>query len=178
MKQVFMGGDLVQRKPVSRMAMLFRLALAIAVGCGLAAPSFAADPKDIKAFVRDAFKAKIDAVKSGIYCRAFSCEFEVETFFIVETDPKTYALSASGWLEGVIPGLKGSARRTVGVTGSYTRGTCIVKDLKPVFDETSNNNGWGASKIESAFKLISIPAVVVLSPEDCQKVDSVIFASS
>ncbi|MFZ1108403.1 MAG: hypothetical protein WAN43_08660 [Rhodomicrobium sp.] len=161
------------------MAMLFfRLVLAAFVSCGLAAPSFAADPKDIKAFVRDAFKAKIDAIKSGIYCRAFSCEFEVETFFAVETDPKTYALSTTGWLEGTIPGLQGSARRTVGLTGSYTRGTCIVKDLKPIFDTTSNNEGWGASRIEAVFKRIAIPAVVVLSPEDCQKVDSVIFASS
>jgi hypothetical protein len=173
-----MGVELVRRKPVSPMAMLFRLALAVWVSCGLAAPSFAADPKDIKAFIKDAFKAKIDGVKSGIYCRAFSCEFEVETFFVVETGPKTYALSTSGWLEGAIPGLKGSARRTVGLTGSYTRGTCIVKDLKPVFDTTSNNNGWGASKIEAVFKRIEIPAVVVLSPEDCQKVDSAIFASS
>jgi hypothetical protein len=173
-----MGVDLVQRKPVSPMAKLFRLALAGWVSCGLAAPTLAAEPKDIKAFVKDAFKVKIDAVKTAIYCRAFSCEFEVETFFAVETDPKTFALSTSGWLEGTIPGLKGSARRSVGLTGAYTRGTCIVKDLKPVFDTTTNNNGWGASKIESAFKLISIPTVVVLSPEDCQKVDSFIFPAS
>ena len=66
----------------------------------------------------------------------------------------------------------------MGLTGSYTRGTCIVKDLKPIFDTTSNNEGWGASRIEAVFKRIAIPAVVVLSPEDCQKVDSVIFASS
>jgi hypothetical protein len=170
--------DLVQSKPVSPMAAIFRLTLAAAVSLGLAAFSAAADPKDIKAFVKDAFKAKIDAVKTGIYCRAFSCEFEVETFFATETDTRTYALSTSGWLEGTIPGLKGSAKRAVGLTGSYTRGTCIVKDLKPVFDTTSNNNGWGASKIEAVFKRIEIPAVVVLSPEDCKKVDGFIFAPS
>ncbi len=134
--------------------------------------------RDIKEFVKAAFKAKIEEVKSGIYCRAFSCQFEVETFYATETDPKTYALSTSGWLEGTIPGLKGSARRTMGLMGSYTRGTCIVKDLKPIFDTTSNNNGWGASKIEAAFKRIEIPTIVVLAPEDCRKVDEFIFASS
>ena len=118
---------------------------------------FAEGPRDIKVFVKDAFKAKIDGIKSGLYCRAFSCEFEVETFFATETNPKTYALSTSGWLEGTISGLKGSARRAMGLTGTYIRGTCIVKDLKPVFDVTTNNNGWGASKIEAVFKHIDIP---------------------
>ncbi len=160
------------------MAMLFRLALAAAVGFGAAAPSSADGPKDIKTFVKDAFRAQIEAVKSGIYCRAFSCEFEVELFFATETDPKTYALSTSGWLEGTIPGLKGSARRTVGLTGSYTRGTCIVKELKPIFDTTTNNNGWGSSRIEAVFRRIEIPTVVVLTPEDCRKVDTFIFAAS
>ncbi len=156
----------------------FCLALAAALSSGFAGPSYAEGPRDIKPFVRDAFKAKIDAIKSGLYCRAFSCEFEVETFFATETNPKTYALSTSGWLEGTIPGLKGSARRAMGLTGTYTRGTCIVKDLKAVFDVTTNNNGWGASKIEAVFKRIDIPTVVVLTPEDCKKVDSFIFASS
>jgi hypothetical protein len=159
------------------MAMLFRLRLAAALSVALAGISFAAEPRDIKVFVKDAFKAKIDAVKSGIYCQALSCEFEVENFYATETDPKTYALSTIGWLQGTIPGLKGSARRTVGLTGSYTRGTCIVKDLKAIFDTTTNNNGWGASRIESVFKRIAIPTVVVLAPEDCEKVDS-FFASS
>lgn len=160
------------------MTMLIRVALVAVLISSLAGLSFAGDPRDIKAFVKDAFKAKIEAVKSGIYCRAFSCNFEVEYFFATETDAKTYALSTSGWLEGTIPGLKGSARRAVGLTGSYTRGTCIVKDLKPVFDTTTNNNGWGASKIEAVFKLIEIPAIVVLAPEDCKKVDSFIFEAS
>ncbi len=131
-----------------------------------------------RTFVKNAFKAKIEAIKSGIYCRAFSCDFEVESFFATETDPKTYALSTSGWLEGTIPGLKGSARRAMGLTGTYVRGTCIVKDLKPVFDVTTNNNGWGASRIEAVFKRIDIPTIVVLTPEDCIKVDSFIFTSS
>ncbi len=160
------------------MSMLFRYALAAALSCTLAAPAPAEEPRDIKEFVKEAFKAKIEEVKSGIYCRAFSCQFEVESFYATETDPKTYALSTSGWLEGTIPGLKGSARRTVGLTGTYTRGTCIVKDLKPIFDTTANNNGWGASRIEAVFKRIVIPAVVVLTPEDCMKVDSFIFAAS
>ncbi len=160
------------------MRLLFRLALVVLMSSAAAGSSFAADPKDIKAFVKDAFRAKIDAVKSGIYCRAFSCEFEVESFFATETDPKTYALATTGWLEGTIPGLKGSARRAMGLTGSYTRGTCIVKDLRPVFDTTTNNNGWGASRIEAVFKRIAIPTAVVLTPEDCQKVDTFIFASS
>jgi hypothetical protein len=66
----------------------------------------------------------------------------------------------------------------MGLTGTYIRGTCIVKDLKPVFDVTTNNNGWGASKIEAVFKQITIPAIVVLTPEDCMKVDSFIVTSS
>jgi hypothetical protein len=66
----------------------------------------------------------------------------------------------------------------MGLTGSYTRGTCIVKDLKPVFDTTTNNNGWAASKIEAVFKRIEIPTAVVLAPEDCKKVDTFIFQSS
>ena len=138
----------------------------------------AGEMRDVKEFVKDVFKEKIEAVKSGIYCRAFSCEFEVETFFGTETDPKTFALSTTGWLEGTIPGLRGSARRSMGLTGSYTRGTCIVKDLKPIFDTTTNNEGWGASKIEAVFKRIPIPTVVVLTPEDCKKVDAFIFESS
>jgi hypothetical protein len=158
--------------------MLFRAALVAALSSSLAGLSFAGSPKDIKDFVKDAFKAKIEAVKSGIYCQAFSCDFEVETFFATETEASIYALSTSGWLEGTIPGLKGSARRTVGLTGSYARGTCIVKDLKPIFDVTTNNNGWGASKIEAVFKRITIPTVVVLTPEVCQKVDSFIFSPS
>ncbi len=159
------------------MTKLIRFVLAAAFSSSLAGPSLAEGPRDIKAFVKDAFKAKIEAIKSGIYCRTFSCDFEVESFFATETDPKTYALSTSGWLEGTIPGLKGSARRAVGLTGTYTRGTCIVKDLKPVFDVTTNNNGWAASKIEAVFKRIDIPTIVVLTPEDCRKVDSFIFAS-
>ncbi len=157
---------------------IFRITLAALVSWAVFGPCAVAEPRDIKDFVKEAFDAKIEAIKTGIYCRAFSCQFEVDTFFATETDPKTYAISASGWLEGTIPGLKGSARRSVGLTGSYTHGTCIVKDLRPIFDDTTNNNGWGASKIESVFKRIQIPAVVVLSPEDCKKVDEFIFTGS
>ena len=60
----------------------------------------------------------------------------------------------------------------MGLTGSYTHGTCIVKDLKPVYDEVTNNNGWGATKIESVFKRIQVPATVVLTPDTCAKVDA------
>jgi hypothetical protein len=161
-----------------RMALLHRLALAAAFCCGAAGISLAADTRDIKDFVKQVFEDKIDAVKSGIYCRALSCEFEVESFYATETDPKTYALSTSGWLEGTIPGLRGSARRAVGLTGSYTRGTCIVKDLKPIYDTLTTNEGWGSSKIEGVFKRIEMPTAVVLSPEDCRKVDEFIFAAS
>ena len=165
----------MRRFPIIKLS---SLAFTAALGVSLTVPSLAAGPKDIKPFVKDAFKTKIEAIKSGIYCRALSCEFEVDTFYATETDPKTYALSTTGWLEGTIPGLKGSARRAMGLTGTYTRGTCIVKDLKATFDVTTNNNGWGASKIEAVFKHIEIPAVVVLTPEDCRRVDSFIFASS
>src|SRR5271165_6532473 len=158
--------------------MLHRLALAAAVCYGTAGMSLAAETRDITDFVKQVFEEKIEAVKSGIYCRALSCEFEVETFFATETDPKTYALSTTGWLEGTIPGLQGSARRSMGLTGSYTRGTCIVKDLKPIFDTTTNNDGWGASRIESVFKRIQIPVTVVLTPEACKKVDEFVFAGS
>jgi len=177
MKRMFMKLHLDSMRRF-RMTKFICLALAATLSSSLAGPSFAEGPRDIKVFVKHAFKAKIEAIKSGIYCRAFSCDFEVETFYATETDPKTYALSTSGWLEGTIPGLKGSARRAMGLTGTYTRGTCIVKDLKPVFDVSTNNNGWGASKIEAVFKHIDIPAIVVLAPEDCRKVDSFIFASS
>jgi hypothetical protein len=160
------------------MTVLLRLVSAAAFSSGLAALCWASETKDIRDFVKQAFAEQIEAVKTGIYCRALSCDFEVESFFATETDPKTYALSTSGWLEGTIPGLKGSARRAMGLTGSYTRGTCIVKDLKPIFDTITNNNGWGASKIESVFKRIEIPVTVVLTPEACQKVDAFIFTSS
>jgi len=160
------------------MKALFRLALVCAFGFGPAVPGFAEETKDLKEFVKEAFSAKIEAVKNGIYCRAFSCQFEVETFSAVETEPKTYVISTTGWLEGTIPGLHGSARRAMGLTGSYTRGTCIVKDLKPIFDTTTTNNGWGASKIEAVFRRIEIPTAVVLTPGDCQKVDQFIFAAS
>ncbi len=160
------------------MTVLFRLAIVAALGFWLSGRCAAGQPKDIKEFVTQAFREQIDAIKNGIYCQALSCDFEVETFFATETDPKTYAFSTSGWLEGTIPGLKGSARRSMGLTGSYTRGTCIVKDLKPIFDTLSNNDGWGASRIEAVFKRIPIPATVVLSPEDCAKVDAFIFQAS
>ena len=160
------------------MPVLFRLAIVAALSLWLSAFPAAAEPKNIKEFVTQAFREQIEAIKNGIYCQALSCDFEVETFFATETDPKTYALSTSGWLEGTIPGFKGSARRSMGLTGSYTRGTCIVTDLKPIFDTLTNNNGWGASKIEAVFKRIPIPTNVVLSPEDCAKVDAFIFQAS
>ena len=156
----------------------FRLTLIAGLSFGLTGLCSAAGPLDIKEFVKQAFRDQIDAVKTGIYCWALSCDFEVDTFFAMETDPKTYAFSTTGWLEGTIPGLKGSARRSMGLTGSYTRGTCIVKDLKPVFDTVTNNNGWGASKIEAAFRRIEIPVIVVLTPEACAKVDAFIFQAS
>ncbi|MGO9486974.1 MAG: hypothetical protein ACLPX9_20785 [Rhodomicrobium sp.] len=155
-----------------------RLAIVAALSLWLTGLSVAAGPMDIRDFIKQAFDEQIEAIKGGIYCRAFSCDFEVESFFATETDPKTYAISASGWLEGTIPGLKGSARRAVGLTGTYTRGTCIVKDLKPVYDTVTNNNGWGASRIESVFKRIQVPATVVLTPEACTKVDALFFQPS
>ncbi len=160
------------------MTVLFRLGLAAALGLAATGASLAVETRDIKGFVKEAFKDQIDAVKSGMYCLAFSCQFEVETFYATETDPKTYALSMSGWLEGTVPGLKGSARRAMGLTGTYTQGTCVVKDLKPIYDTLTNNNGWGASKIESVFKRIHVPPTVVLAPEICQKVDSLFFHPS
>jgi len=156
------------------MTSFFRLAIVAAFGAWLTGPGIAASTMDLKEFIKDAFQDQIDNIKSGIYCRAFSCNFEVESFFVTETDPKSYVLSASGWLEGTIPGLKGSARRSVGLTGSYTRGTCIVKDLKPVYDNVTNNNGWGATKIEAAFKHVQIPPTVVLAPDVCTKVDAAV----
>ena len=157
------------------MTLFFSLALAAAISLGATGASLAVETRDIKDFVKEAFKEQIDTVKSGMYCRAFSCEFEVETFYATETDPKTYALSMSGWLEGTVPGLKGSARRAMGLTASYTPGTCVVKEIKPIFDNLTNNNGWGASRIKSAFKRIQVPPTVVLTPEMCEKVNSFFF---
>jgi hypothetical protein len=156
------------------MTFFFRLAIVAAFSASLTGPGIAAGPMDLKEFIKEAFQDQIDNIKSGIYCRAFSCNFEVESFFVTETDPKSYVLSASGWLEGTIPGLRGSARRSVGLTGSYTRGTCIVKDLKPLYDNVTNNNGWGATKIEAAFKHVQVPPTVVLAPEVCAKVDAAV----
>jgi len=160
------------------MTVLFRLTIVAAVSFWFWGASAVGEPKDIKEFVKQAFNEQIEAIKSGIYCRALSCDFEVESFYATETDPRTYTISTTGWLEGTIPGLKGSARRSMGLTASYTRGTCIVKDLKPIFDTLTNNNGWGASKIEAVFKRITIPTAVVLTPEDCTKVDAFIFQGS
>ncbi len=160
------------------MTLFFRVATVAVLSVWLTGLSIAAGPIDLKEFIKQAFEDQIEAIKSGIYCRAFSCNFEVETFYATETDPKTYAISTSGWLEGTIPGLKGSARRSMGLTGTYTRGTCIVKDLKPVYDTVTNNNGWGATKIESVFKRILVPPAVVLTPETCAKVDAFIFQAS
>jgi hypothetical protein len=158
--------------------MRFSKLAAIILALGVGDSAFSAEPRDIREFVIETFRVKIDAIKSGIYCQALSCNFEVESFFITETDPKTYVLSASGWLEGTIPALRGSARRAMGLTGSYTQGTCVVQDLKPVFDNTTNNNGWGASRIEGVFKRIVIPKAVVLTPDDCSRVEKFIFAAS
>jgi hypothetical protein len=138
----------------------------------------AAETRDIKDFVKAAFHDNIEDVKKGIYCAAISCDFEVENFLATEVAPQTYELSATGWLEGTIPGLKGSAKRTVGLTGSYTRGTCVFKDVKTIVDVSTNNNGWGASRIEGLFKRIEIPKAVILTKEDCKKVDDFIFAAS
>lgn len=134
--------------------------------------------RDIKVFVKEGFHERIEGLKTGIYCAALSCDFDIESFTATETIPQTYALATTAWLKGTIPGLKGSAKRTVGLTGSYTRGTCIIKDIKPILDETSNNNGWGASKIEAVFKRIEIPKTIVLTKADCEKVDNFIAASS
>mgnify|MGYP005818779909 CR=1 FL=1 len=133
------------------------------------------DPRDIKEFVKEAFADKIEAITSGIYCQALSCEFQIDTLYATETGPRTYAISATGYLEGTIIGLSGSARRSVGLTANYTRGTCIVKDVQSIYDEITKNDGWGSSRVESLFKSIEIPKIVVLSPEDCVKVDSFIF---
>ncbi|MBT3069909.1 hypothetical protein KKP04_03380 [Rhodomicrobium sp. Az07] len=166
----------MQLEPVFPMSTLRLSAFALAMTFGIATQASGGEPREIRSFVKKVFEEKIEDIKTGIYCRAFSCEFEVESFFATETDPKTYALSTTGWLEGTIPGLDGSARRAMGLTASYTRGTCIVKDVKPIFDKTTNNNGWGASKVEAVFKRIEIPTIVVLTPEDCKKVDEFIFA--
>jgi hypothetical protein len=151
-----------------------RLAILVFTIAALTARCAAAETKDIKNFVKEAFRDNIEGVKKGIYCAALSCDFEIESFYATETEPQTYALSTTGWLEGTIPGLRGSAKRSMGLTGSYTRGTCVIKELNPVFDITTTNNGWGASRIEHVFKRIEIPKVVILTKKDCDKVDSFI----
>jgi hypothetical protein len=158
--------------------MLFRLLVISLIMPVFTEVCVAEESRDIKAFVQDAFHKNIEEVKKGIYCAALSCDFEIESFFATEIAPQTYQMSASGWLEGTIPGLKGSAKRKVGLTGSYTRGTCIFKDVKTIFDITTNNNGWGASRIEGVFKRIEIPKAVVLTKEDCKKVDDFIVSAS
>jgi len=141
------------------------------------AAAWGAEQKDIKEFVKKDFRDRIDGLKTGIYCKAFSCDFDIDRFIAEELEPQTYKLETVAWLKGTIPGLKGSAKRTLNLIGSYTKGTCIVKDIKAASDVTENNNGWGASKIESVFKGIEIPKHMVLTKEDCAKVDGFISST-
>ena len=60
------------------MTFIFRLAVVAALCTWLAGTGLAAGPIDLKEFVKQAFQDQIDGIKSGIYCRASSCDFEVE----------------------------------------------------------------------------------------------------
>lgn len=153
------------------MPLLSRTAPLALAAAAFASAAMAQQFQDIAVFVKAVFHDEIDKVKKGIYCRALECEFEIQSFSVAPTEAKTYALTSVGWLQGTIPGLKGSAKRTLILTATYTRGTCIVKDVTPISDVTESNNGWGASRIVSAFKGIAIPRFVIMTPQDCNKVE-------
>jgi hypothetical protein len=145
-----------------------RLALLTTLIMTATAPAAMAD---LRSQIKDAYQDRIKDITSGIACRALSCEVDLERISIVETAPATYKIDATGWLQGTVPGLKGSAKRTVTVTASYTKGTCIIKDVKVLSDETTDNNGWGASRIASALKSPTIQPTFFLKPDDCKKAD-------
>ncbi len=126
---------------------------------------------ELKTIVKQAYRDRIDDLTNGVYCKAISCEFDIEAFAIEETAPFTYRLDTTVWLKGTIPGLQGSAKREITFTGYYTRGTCIVKDVKAIVDTTEDNNGWGASRIAGIFRTAPLPANLYLEPSDCKKAD-------
>ena len=54
-----------------------------------------------------------------------------------------------------------------------------MKDFRPIFDTVTNNNGWGASRIEFVFKRIEIPAIVGADAGGLPKgADAFIFEAS
>ena len=73
------------------MIRLFCLALAATLSSSLAGSSFAEGPLDIKPFVKMPSRRRSRPSSPAFTCRALSCQFEVETFFATETNPKTYA---------------------------------------------------------------------------------------
>jgi hypothetical protein len=150
----------------------------LVIACALpSVPSLAGGVKDGKAFVSATFQAQIEDLKKGTYCSALSCEFGIEKVVATESGPKSYDIAATAWLKGTIPKLHGSTKRTVSLTGAYSRGSCVVKDLKVVSDNTENNNGWGATGIGKLFKQIPIPRELKLSKTDCDRVDDYLFNS-
>lgn len=136
-----------------------------------ASVSVAGETKDVKGFLETAFQDRIEGIKKGIYCSTLSCEIDVEMATATQTEPKTFVIATTGSLRGSIPGLKGSAKRTLSLIGSYVLNTCIVKDIKAIVDVTENNKGWGASRIEKGFKGLSVPSTYIMSMDDCIKVD-------
>src|SRR5579883_3419510 len=114
------------------MSFFLRIVAICLLAAGLSKSAGGQGSRDVAVFVKAVFHDQIEGVKRGIYCRALDCDFEIQSFLVTETTPQTYALYSVGWLEGTIPGLKGSARRTLHLTASYARGTCIVKEITAI----------------------------------------------
>jgi hypothetical protein len=131
----------------------------------------AASAEDMRSAVKEAYRERIGEFTTGFYCKALSCEFDIEWFALRRIAESTFEFETTAWLKGTIPGLRGSAKRTVNLKGTYTRGTCILKDVRAISDTIEDNNGWGASRVASIFKSAPIPPHLVMEPDDCRKAD-------
>ncbi len=127
---------------------------------------------DITPFILEAFGPRLDDLKSGFYCRTFSCETAIEKATVNPVRANVFSLAATGSLQGTIPLLKGSAKRTLDVSGTYTLGSCTVTDVKTLADKVENNSGRGASRVENTLKGLAVPTEIKLKTEDCTKLDT------
>jgi len=134
-----------------------------------------AEVRDVTVLANEVFRERVNAVIKSLYCKALSCELVVERVRATKQGDQTFQISGAGYLRWTVPGVGTSARRSLTLAATYTRGTCVVKDVKTVLDVTENNNGWGATRLQNALSGIAVPLNVVLEPGDCAKVDQITF---
>lgn len=134
-----------------------------------------AEARDVTEFANTVFRERVNAVIKSLYCKALSCELVIERVRAAKTSDQTFLVSGGGYLRWTIPGVGTSVRRSLSLAASYTRGTCVVKDVKTISDVSENNNGWGASRLQNALAGLAVPANVILEPQDCAKVDQIIW---